>query len=186
MRILLASLVMLLAGAAAAADPVYKWVDENGVVHYTDKPPSENAKPVKLPPLQTYKGGTNPNLSKFDKGPQGGKAAGAAQIDLVTPAPDETFRGGERTVPVAVVVTPQLKEGQRLIYLLDGTPQATPTTDTSFAFTGVDRGTHTASVTLVDEAGNPLATSKTVTFHMKPPIAGQAQQLQKRNTPPKP
>jgi hypothetical protein len=186
MRILIVPLLVLFAGTVSAADPVYKWVDENGVVHYTDKPPSDNAKPAKLPPLHTYKSGTNPNLSKFDKGAQGGKATGAAQIELVTPAQDETFRGGERAVPVAVVVTPQLKEGQRLIYLLDGTPQATPTTNTSFAFTEVNRGSHTAAVTLVDEAGNTLATSKTVTFHMKPAITGQAQKLQKQSAPPKP
>lgn len=186
MRILVAALLVLAAGTAVAADPVYKWVDENGVIHYTDKPPSDNAKPAKLPPLHTYKGGTNPNLSKFDKGPQGGKAMGAAQLELVTPAQDETFHGAQRTVPVAVVVTPQLKQGQKLIYLLDGTPQSTPTTNTSFAFTEVDRGAHTASVMLVDEAGNPLANSKTVTFHVKPPIAGQAQKLQKKSAPPKP
>lgn len=186
MRILLASLLVLVAGAAGAADPVYKWVDENGVIHYTDKPPSDNAKPAKLPPLHTYKSGTNPNLSKFDKGAQGGKAMGAAQIELVTPGPDETFHGAQRTVPIAVVVTPQLKEGQKLIYLLDGAPQATPTTNTSFAFTEVDRGAHTASVMLVDAAGNQLASSKTVTFHVKPPIAGQAQKLQKQSAPPKP
>jgi hypothetical protein len=88
---------------------------------------------------------------------------------VVTPARDETFRGGERTVPVAVVVTPPLAEGQRLIYLLDGVPQTAPTPDTSFALTNVDRGSHTVSVTLVDRAGNPLANSSGVTFHMKPP-----------------
>jgi len=122
MRALLAALLMLpvLAYAADRKPEVYKWVDDKGVVHYTDKPPSENATPAKLPPLQTYKGGTPPDLSRFDKG--GGKATGAAQIQVVTPAQDETFRSGERTVPVAVVLTPQLTEGQRLVYLLDGTP----------------------------------------------------------------
>lgn len=149
---------------------VYKWVDEKGVVHYTDKPPADNARPAKLPPLQTYKGGTNPSLGKFDR-PVPGKATNLAQIDVVTPAREETFRGGERTVPVAVVVTPPLAQGQRLIYLLDGTPQNTPTPDTSFALTNVDRGTHTVSVSLVDESGNVLANSTGVTFHMKPPIA---------------
>jgi hypothetical protein len=170
-----------------ARDQVYKWVDDKGVVHYTDKPPSDGARPTTLPPLQTYKGGTNPDLNRFDK-PVAGKPAGAAQaalLDVVTPSHDETFRGGERTVPVAVVVTPPLDADQRLIYMLNGTPQNTPTSDTSFAFTNVDRGTHTASVVLVDAAGNTLATSSTVTFHMKPPIAGQADKF-KPKPPAKP
>lgn len=188
MRTALTVLLLLpLLAFAADKQPVYKWVDEKGVVHYTDKPPSDNATPAKLPPLQTYKGRTPPDLSRFDKGPQGGKATGAAQIQVVTPAQDETFRSGERTVPVAVVLTPQLTEGQRLVYLLDGTPQSTPVSDTSYAFTGVERGSHTASVMLVDTAGNELASSLPVTFHVKPAIAGQAEKLKpKPPTPPKP
>lgn len=183
MRILIVSLLVLMASVASAKDEVYKWVDANGVVHYTDKPPTDNAEPAKLPPLQTYKGTPPPDLRRFDKPVPGGKPAGALQIDLVTPAHDETFRSGERAVPVAVVVTPPLKEGQRLIYLLDGTPAGTPTADTSFAFTDVDRGSHTAAVTAVDAAGNTLGSSTSVTFHMKPPIAGQAEKLRK---PPEP
>ena len=184
MRILILLLSMVLASSAVAKDEVYKWVDEKGVVHYTDKPPTDNAKPAKLPPLQTYKGGTAPDLKRYDKPTKGGKPAGLAQIDVVTPAHDETFHGGERTVPMAVVVTPPLDADQRLIYLLDGKPASTPTTDTSYAFTNVDRGSHSASAMVVDQAGNEIATSTSVTFHMKPPIAGQAEKLAPK--PPKP
>lgn len=157
-----------------AKDAVYKWVDDKGVVHYTDQPPTENAKPAELPPLQTYPGGSNPDLYRFDtpRGGAGGKPVAAARngmIDIVTPAQDETFRGGDRTVPVAVVVTPPLTPDQRLIYFLDGAPQSLPTTDTSFAFTGVDRGSHAVSVALVDETGQELGRSGTVTVHVKPP-----------------
>ena len=184
MRIALIVL-LLLPLATHAADPkkpeVYKWVDDKGVVHYTDKPPAENATPAKLPPLQTYKGGTVPSLGKFDRPTSKGTTA-SAQIQVVTPSRDETFRGGERVVPVAVMVTPQLREGQRLIYLLDGTPASQPTTDTSYALTGVERGSHTVSVSLVDANGEELASSTGITFHMKPPIAGRANQAQ----PPRP
>jgi len=185
MRALLAALLMLpvLAYAADRKPEVYKWVDDKGVVHYTDKPPSENATPAKLPPLQTYKGGTAPDLRRYDKPTQNGKPVGLAQLDVVTPAHDETFHSGERTVPVAVMVTPPLDEDQRLIYLLDGTPQSTPTSDTSFAFTSVERGSHTASVMLVDLAGNEIATSTSVTFHVKPPIAGQADRFKPQPPP---
>lgn len=172
MRTLIAVLLLALA-SPAVAEEVYKWVDENGVVHYTDHPPSKDAKPAKLPPLQTYKGGTTPDLNRYDKGPKDGKgaAAEAAQVQVVTPSQDETFRSAERTVPIAVLVTPALREGQRLIYVVDGKPVSMPTTDTAHALTGVDRGSHSVVVTLVDEAGQELAQSRPVTFHMKPPIA---------------
>lgn len=161
--------------APPAKDQVYKWVDKDGVVHYSSQPPVEGAKPARLPPLQTYKGGTNPNLSKFDKSPAKGSVGPGSHIDIVTPSADETFRGGERVVPVAVMVTPQLVQGQKLIYLLDGTPASAPTSDTSYALTGVERGAHTVSVMMVDGSGNELARSQGVTFHMKPPIVGQAE-----------
>ena len=178
----------------AAKDQVYKWVDKDGVVHYSSQPPTDNARPAKLPPLQTYKGGTNPNLSKFAKPAAGSAAAsapaagGTSFIEVVTPSHDETFRGGERVVPVAVVVTPQLVEGQKLIYLLDGTPASAPTTDTSFALTGVERGSHTVSVALVDALGETVATSAGVSFHMKPPTAdmGAPKKPAKPATPAKP
>lgn len=177
--------------APPAKDQVYKWVDKDGVVHYSSQPPSQGAQPAKLPPVQTYKGGTKPPLDKFTKPGAKGNVSAGSQIEVVTPSGDETFRGGERVVPVAVLVTPQLAEGQKLIYLLDGTPASPPTSDTSYALTGVDRGTHTVSVTMVDAGtGETLATSNGVTFHMKPPIADQGAKPQtppaKPGQPPKP
>jgi hypothetical protein len=168
--------------APPAKDQVYKWVDKDGVVHYSSTPPAEGAQPARLPPVQTYKGGTKPPLEKFAKPTAKGNVSAGSQIEVVTPSSDETFRGGERVVPVAVLVTPQLSEAQKLVYLLDGTPASPPTSDTSFALTGVDRGTHTVSVSLVDaNTGETLATSSGVTFHMKPPIADQGG---KTNPPP--
>jgi hypothetical protein len=176
--------------APPAKDRVYKWVDKDGVVHYSSQPPAEGAQPAKLPPVQTYKGGTKPSLDKFAKPAAKGNVSAGSQIEVVTPSSDETFRSAERVVPVAVLVTPQLAEGQKLIYLLDGTPASPPTSDTSFALTGVDRGTHTVSVTMVDAGtGETLATSNGVTFHMKPPTAPQGAKPQPPPTkqgPPKP
>src|SRR5690349_18207126 len=127
--LLLVALLPALAAAQDAATPapapvakkpatrsgeVYKWIDDKGVVHYTDKPPSQNATPAALPPLQTYKGGTTPNLSRFErpasKAPDAAPgtapaAASGAQLQIVTPSSGETFSGGQRIVPVAVMVT---------------------------------------------------------------------------------
>jgi len=162
-------------------DQVYKWVDKDGVVHYSSQPPTQGAAPAKLPPLQTYKGGTVPPLTKLQK--QAVQGTGdAAQVQLVTPSHDETFRSG--AVPVAVVVTPQLMPDQRLIYLLDGTPASPPTRDTSYALSNVERGTHTVSVTLINAAGEELGSSTGVTFHMKTPTVDPANQGKPPAKPP--
>ncbi len=173
---------------APAKDRVYKWVDKDGVIHYGSQPPTKDATPVKLPPIQTFKGGTAPpNLNKFAKPGAAGAAApgGAINVEVVTPSREETFRGGERVVPVAVMVTPQMGEGHKLIYLLDGTPASPPTPDTSWALTNVERGSHTVSVTLLGAAGEELATSNPVTFYMHPPTVDQgAKTPAKPATPP--
>jgi hypothetical protein len=72
---------------------------------------------------------------------------------------------------VAVMVTPQISSEQKLVYLLDGKPMGEATTDTSFAFTDVERGAHTIVVNLVDASGQEISRSLPVTFYMKPPTA---------------
>lgn len=163
-----------LAAVAAGKPEVYKWVDKNGVVHYTDKPPSDGAPPAKLPPLQTYKGGTPPPIEQFVARPEAPRKAapgGDVQLELLAPVNEETFRSGERTIPVAVTVTPALDPSHRLVYLLDGAPRSEPTTETSYALTEVDRGTHQVSVMLTSEDGAEISRSSAVTVHMKPPVA---------------
>lgn len=172
MRILLLASLFLVAASVNAA--VYKWVDEKGVVHYTDQPPTENAKPATLPPLQTYKERAKPkpgNLEKPDNGTLSPAAAPAAVLKITSPAPEETFRGeAQRQVSVSVQVTPPLTDGQFLIYHLDGVAKSGPTTETSYTLAEVERGAHTVSVTMVDAAGKPIARTESVTVHMKPPI----------------
>ena len=163
------------APAAAPAKPapkkaeVYKWTDDKGVIHYTDKPPTDNAKPATLPPLQTYKRGTLPDLNKFAApAPAKPEAARGAQIQIVTPASEETFRS-DRAISVAVIVSPAPDPSQKLVYMLDGQAIGSPTSETSYALTEVDRGEHSVSVALVDASGQELSRSAPVTFFMKPP-----------------
>ena len=49
LTIILLSGLLLSTGAGAA---VYKWVDEDGRVHYGDRPESQRAAPVQMPPAQ--------------------------------------------------------------------------------------------------------------------------------------
>src|SRR5580704_9619716 len=48
--------LMSLACSAVLAATVYKWIDENGVVHYSDQP-HPNAEKVHVQEVQTYKSG---------------------------------------------------------------------------------------------------------------------------------
>jgi hypothetical protein len=142
---------------AQSKDKVYKWTDDKGVVHYTDKPPRQGAKPAQLPPLQSYESRSSiPNMAPSEPPPAAPKKV---SIQIVSPAADEVYRNADSKIAVAVVVSPALEEGRQLRYFLDSAPQGGPTDSTSKTFSGLERGSHSIAVAVVDTAGRELARS---------------------------
>lgn len=159
----------LLAVATPAAAQVYRYVDPEGVVHYTDKPPKPDARPVDLPPLQVIgpvarptASGTAQALPELSQPP--------VALRLVSPAPEQTVRGDDRRLNVNVALDRPLPEGYGLLYLLDGSPQnRTATRALNFVLEGVERGEHLVSVAAVDARGREVARTAPVLVHVKPP-----------------
>jgi hypothetical protein len=177
-----------LAVSAGAAE-VYRHVDKDGVVHYSDQPPTKGAKPVTLPPIQVV-------------GPIGGRAAagtppstaapeasgpGALSVSILSPAPDQTFRDDDRLLPVSVRMNQPLPEGHGLVYLLDGTAHnASPTRALNYTLSGVERGEHRIEVATVDGSGKEVARTAPVVVHMKPPTVRLTQDREKPPAKPAP
>ena len=126
-------LLILLAGAAQATE-VYRYTDENGVTHYTDKAPSKDAAPAKLPALQTM-----PSLSgKVNTSTSSASAPKVFvpdfSLSISSPTPEQTFRNPGEAVEVSVSVMPGLAAGYGLIYSVDGSAQnPDPTLSTSLS-----------------------------------------------------
>ncbi len=161
MRPLLCFLLVLL-WLPVSAD-VYRWTDDKGVVHYTDKPPAGNAKPVELPKLQTYKPGATPAPSATPDDDAAAAPVAASSIAIVTPQPEETIRDSEGKV--SVVVNAAVETGQGLVYYLDGKAQNEPTPSTGYLLLGVERGEHQISAALVAADGRELARAGPVKFY---------------------
>lgn len=172
MRCLIGLLALLTAVSATAADAqVYRYVAPDGTIHYTDKPRDKTSKPVQLPPLQTYKstGRGNFDIDDIASTP---KPQGTAQfaLSIESPTPEETYREANPQITLAVSVLPGLISGYGFIYAVNGQAQnEEPIDQTSYAITGLERGSHTLSATLVNPKGDSIATSS-VTVHIKPPI----------------
>src|SRR5213082_744610 len=123
MRRRLLTLISLLASLAVAGT-VYKWVDENGVVHYSDQPHPE-AQKVDVPPAQTYKGGasvpamptTGPSAPPASSEP----ASAYLGCAISEPAKDQTFTNVD-ALSVVVRTDPGLRPGDRVYLTLDGQP----------------------------------------------------------------
>ncbi len=157
---------LLLANGASAA--VYKTVDEQGNVVYTDEPVG-NGEPVKLPPLSTVP------PPKYQSSPLSTEASDAAtdtavyeELAIAAPAQDETVRDNTGNVTVRVSIRPKLDKasGHRLQYFLDGQKHGEPSVAGQMLFPNIDRGAHTVVVAVVDANGKELKRSSDVRFYL--------------------
>ncbi|WP_293389285.1 DUF4124 domain-containing protein [Nevskia sp.] len=172
MRALLTVLLLLpLLSLTPASAEVYRWTDAKGVTHYGDKAPSDQAKPVQLPPLQTYSPppvpSTSPNSTASAEKPA--EAGTPPPIRITSPAQDETIREAGKQLSVSVDVA--LRQGQGLLYFLDGVQQnKVATVSTAFLFEAVERGEHSITAAVVTAEGKELIRAAPVTVNIKPPI----------------
>lgn len=188
--------LVALGGPDVWATEVYRHVDKNGVVHYSDQPPTKDAKPIVLPPIQIVGPVSTPGSGGSDEGANGSMAKedlGLPQLgaNIISPKPEETFRGDDRRLSVSVSLGEPLPEGYGLLYMLDGTPQNPKATRAlSYTLEGVERGEHLISVATVDAKGREVARGAPVIVHMKPPTAKLAEERRKereeRRNPKKP
>lgn len=174
------SLVLALGGAipgmpAFAGDPVYRWVDKDGVIHYGSRPPDKDARPASLPNLQTYSpqsGGRLPSI--LEPAASSKPSPLIREVRVLSPVQDEIFRDPSSPISVSISVQPGLPEGAGVIFYLDGAAKnARPINGTSMSFGSVNRGEHTVTAAVVDASGKELMRAPPVTFHSKPPIARQ-------------
>ena len=79
---------VLLAGAAWADSPIYKWVDSQGVVHYSTEPHSDAAKPIGI--VNSGNSLPNPSTAPAPAGVSGASASAAADATLLQPTPADS------------------------------------------------------------------------------------------------
>jgi len=156
-------LAALLASQAVAAE-VYRWVDEDGTVHFGDQPPP-GAEKVELPPPSTY---TPPPLPPIQSRPQAPAEAPAySALRILQPQDRATIRDNAGNFEVSFATEPGLKSqlGHQYRVLLDGRPVARISAG-SYRFENLDRGEHRIQVQVVDPQGRVLIESEPVTVYL--------------------
>lgn len=181
MRIALVLAGMLVSLAALPQD-IYRWVDKDGIVHYSDQPGAPNAELIELAePGNTYEaeptaGGSSPSDSDEPE------VARYDSLAIVSPTPDQAFFGADVSVPVTAEIGGTLEPDHTLVFFVNG--NRTPASDgQSLVLTGLERGTHFLRATIIDQNGNPVITSQQITFHIRQP---SVQNPQSRVNPPRP
>ena len=145
MRTLAFTLMSLVCSLALAAT-VYRWVDDQGVVHYSDQPHA-NADKIQVHAAQTYKPG-----AVETNAPAGGGAQSSAP-----PAP---YRG-------CAIVPPGDDQAYTNVDSLTVVVHGGAPTGPQFVLSPVDRGTHTAQAQVKDAGGAVQCQTPPVTFHVQ-------------------
>lgn len=160
--------LMCIAAAAASAATIYKWVDENGVTHYSDQP-HPGAQKIQVQAAQTYKaqGGAAQRPPPYAL--RNAVPAGPVNstCTVTRPTSQEMFQNTQ-TVPASVHVDPEPRAGERVVVLLDGAPvPSTIPLDSEFTLNSVYRGAHTLSVRVEDSSGAVVCQSAPVPFNVR-------------------
>jgi hypothetical protein len=164
-------LLGLLAADGVLAD-AYKWTDEDGVVHYSDRP-QEGAEKVELPTVDTRRASTSSRSSSAARSDAAGDAQEATavvpfsyeSIEVASPAAEETLWNIEGTLSVSLSLSPALRPGHQVRVYYDGTPQLVRTAN--FQLEDVYRGVHNIQVEVIDEMGKLMIRSRPSRFYVQ-------------------
>jgi hypothetical protein len=172
MRTALHGLVALcllgLSGLSVAAT-LYRWVDAQGVVHYSDTP-HEGAQVIQISGAQTYHGNsTAPPPGGTAPPPASKKSLPYASCAITSPTPDSSLYAPE-SVAVSVAVSPGLQEGDQLTVQVDGRQLQSGTEGgQNFAIQEPERGDHSISAQVRSPEGLLLCNAPPVTFSVTRP-----------------
>ena len=167
------ALVLLLALLTTSVDvnaKIYKSVDAEGRVVFTDIPPKDDQQSVEVETYNTYTPATpiaTPESEAEVEEPVEDVAPSYTSLRITAPSDDEPVRENAGNVTISVTSTPALdtSRGHTLQVLLDDVVMANGEGN-SLSLTNVDRGTHSVIVQIVDAQGEIKITSEAVTFHM--------------------
>lgn len=160
MRFPLLLLFVALVPAVVVAE-IYKSVDENGNVVYSDRP-SPGAQQIEkkiIPAIST-------NVPEVDFSTTGNAAADNMPYDsirIVSPENETAVRENAGNLSVSVALEPELKQTHAVILELDGKKVA-KSRSPEFQLQNLDRGEHTLTVAVVDGNGTEILRSGLTRF----------------------
>lgn len=163
-------LLLLLGTLSLSAQEVYKWVDENGVTHYSDQPvpgaervrietrPSTRA-PARTPsraPLAAPAG---------NQQPQSNQPFSYQSLSFAQPAAEQTLWNIGGTLTVRLNLQPGLRSGDQLRLYFDG--EAQTLNGLQVQLEEVWRGTHNLQAEVVDANGELMIRSEPLRFYVQ-------------------
>ena len=159
-------LLGLLATAAVSAD-VWRWVDDDGVVHFSDTP-REGAELVDVSESSRSTGArvyrnTAPESSDDATAPE--QPFKYESLSISSPGAEETLWNIEGTLSVSLSLSPGLQSGHQVRVYFNGEPRMV--NSTSFTLDEVYRGVHNIQAEVLDETGRLMIRSTSNRFYVQ-------------------
>jgi hypothetical protein len=188
MRTALLLLALAAAGlcSTASAAEVWKWVDANGVTHYSDQP-IPGAIKIEVRAGNVSESRSAPSLSNAPDSDSQDEAGAYRNFQIVRPTSDQSIinTGGEVTVEIRIA--PPLRATHKLNLYLDGRlVTGFPRNAAIYALTAVPRGTHTLTAVVAEASGNTIQEAPPVTFNVRQESVAQPPVGPSLGQPPKP
>lgn len=174
MRMLLISLC-LAAPLTVAAAPVYRWVDGDGVTHYSDRLPDDPGVVATREDIGSTRAPEQPAAAIRSARAEAAAArtdaaeAAAASYDrvtLVSPANGTTASAFDGALDVILDVQPPIAAEHALRLYIDGF-RVTVTPAPTIQLAGIAPGTHTLFAEIIDAGGRLVARSATNRFTVR-------------------
>ncbi len=172
-------LILMVFSMAVAADTataqVYKVVDENGNVTYTDQQPKDGSEPIKLAPISVIETPDYKQPARKSKKKADGKEMSVrelrrryADFAIVSPRQEESIWYSEAALSVAWNTGKPLQSGMQVSIIVDG-KQHSKTTSRRIVLPKLERGEHKIEAQLTDAKNRTIATAEPVIFFVKRP-----------------
>lgn len=164
LRTVIAGLFLALAIPLAEAATIYKTVDNNGNVVFTDTQPTDQpGEPVNLRPLTSI-----PSISTRRPRPVSSTKPARtfySRFTITKPDHNATIRDQE-TITVNIAISPRLLFSHSVRLRLNGKVVAESRRQSTFELTEVERGRHTLTAEIVDSQQQVIqSTSHTIFVH---------------------
>lgn len=153
--------VALLLPTVAGAQAIYKVVDEQGNVTYTDQRPSDNAEPMALPGINVVDDEQIADEVIQSETPSESSERPSLSFRIASPAPESVITDPRGRLTIELESNIELPPAAQAVIYINGVPQE-PVNSFVTTFEGVGFGEHSLRAELQTASGRVLALSEEI------------------------
>ena len=160
--------LLVLSTALADEDTVYKTVDKDGKVTYTDDPPkNQKSEKIDLKGINTMPSVQNRGSSYSET--QSPQQTLNYTIRIISPADNYQMGPAEKSIDIVVESNQPLEQGHQFQLMVNGQPFGSKSETGILTLSQIQRGRKQISAIIIDQDGQTLATTAPITVYVLRP-----------------